>query len=83
MSTPFFPDGVVGVVTVLVLAGLALLAAWLGWREYRARRGHDLHAHGDGTVHEHFRGSAPHAHPTAIERYDSWLTRVLGPVDRA
>lgn len=67
--------------SVALLAVLALLVAWLGWQEHRGRRGHDLHAHGDGTVHEHFRGSAPHAHPTAIERYDSWLTRVLGPAE--
>lgn len=79
MFAPVVPAGVLGMLTVLLLSGLVLVAAWLGWHEHRAQRGHDLHAHADGTVHEHFRGSAPHAHPTAIERYDSWLTRVLGP----
>lgn len=79
MFAPVVPDGVLGLVAVLLLAALVLLAGWLGWQEHRAQRGNDIHAHTDGTVHEHFRGSAPHAHPTTIERYDSWLTRVLGP----
>ena len=81
MFAPVVPDGVLGLVAVLVIAALVLLAAWLGWQEHRAQRGNDIHAHADGTVHEHFRGSAPHAHPTAIERYDSWLTRVLGSAE--
>ena len=75
------PD--VGLVLVLVWAAPALVAAWLGWLEFRARRGNDLHAHDDGTVHEHFRGHAPHAHPTTMDRYDAWLTRLLGTRDPA
>lgn len=81
MFAPIVPAGVLGIVSVLLLAGLVLVAAWLGWQERRVRYGRDIHAHADGTVHEHLRGSAPHAHPTAIERYDSWLTRVLGPAE--
>ena len=79
MTASYVPDSLAGLVCLLVLGGLVLLAAWLGWQERRAQRGHEIHAHADGTVHEHYRGNAPHAHPTAIERYDSWLTRVLGP----
>ena len=79
MTAPHVPDGLAGLVCLLVLGGLVLLAAWLGWQERRAQRGHEIHAHADGTVHEHFRGNTPHEHPTVIERYDSWLTRVLGP----
>ena len=90
VAIPFlrrYHEGEVGVrralqiMALIMGAGLVLLAAWLGWQEYRGQRGNDIHAHADGTVHEHFRGSAPHAHPTAIERYDSWLTRVLGPAE--
>lgn len=81
MFAPVVPAGVVGLVSVLLIVVLTLVAAWLGWQEHRASRGNDIHAHADGTVHEHFRGSAPHVHPTAIERYDSWLTKVLGPVE--
>lgn len=81
MFAPVVPAGVLGLVCAVLIVGLALVAAWLGWHERRAQRGHDLHAHADGTVHEHFRGSARHVHPTAIERYDSWLTRVLGPAE--
>ena len=81
MFAPVVPDGVLGLVAVLLLFAPALLAGWLGRQEHRARRGDEIHAHADGTVHEHYRGSAPHVHPTAIERYDSWLTRVLGPAE--
>lgn len=85
MFEPLAAAGVLGVVAVLLIAVLVVAAAWLGWHERLAQRGNDIHAHADGTVHEHFRGGSSHAHPTTIERYDSWLTRVLGPsgADRA
>lgn len=81
MFAPVVPDGVLGLVCALLIAILVVVAAWLGWQEHQALRGRDIHAHADGTVHEHFRGGVRHEHPTTIERYDSWLTRVLGPAE--
>jgi hypothetical protein len=65
---------------VLVLAAaLATVAAYSAWTLSRERRGREIHAHADGTVHSHFRGSRPHAHPTFSERYDARLARWFGP----
>lgn len=68
-----------GAVTVfLVLAGASVAVLLLvAVRELRRKRCGDLHAHHDGTVHEHFRGSRPHVHPTLLERY-ALLDRTLG-----
>lgn len=65
----------------LLTLGLVSLLVWLLRLEHLERTGGDIHAHSDGTVHEHFRGSRRHSHPTTIERYD-WLARALGPDDQ-
>lgn len=76
-------NGWVGSATAAWVLGLSLLltgaAVVLVLLEQRRETGaHDAHAHADGTVHEHFRGSRPHAHPTLLERYDALLDRSAG-----
>ncbi len=71
----------------LVLAGLMLAclaaAAYCKRSIIREAKGHEMHAHSDGTVHEHHRGATPHTHPTLLERYDSRLTRIFGEPGRS
>src|SRR3954467_1635221 len=53
------------------LASACFAVAWYCKRSLvREARGLEVHGHADGTVHEHHRGSVPHAHPTLVERYD-------------
>ena len=60
----------------VLLAGVAVLVTLL---EERSETGaHNVHAHFDGTVHEHFLGARPHVHPTLLERYDELIDRTLG-----
>ena len=72
------------VLTVL-LGGCAAVAFYCKRSLVREARGQEIHAHSDGTVHEHHRGAVPHTHPTFVERYDGWLTGLLpaGAVARA
>lgn len=74
---------VVLVILALAVAGGAALAAYSAWSLRREARGQEIHAHADGTVHSHHRGSRPHAHPTFAERYDARLARWFGPSPRA
>lgn len=69
------------VLAVLVLACLSV-AFYCRRSLLRQARGLELHAHADGTVHEHHRGDVPHAHPTFSERYDMTLARILRETSR-
>jgi hypothetical protein len=60
----------------VLLTGVAVLVARL--EERRETGAHSVHAHSDGTVHEHFLGARPHVHPTFLERYDELIDRTLG-----
>ena len=71
--------GVLGI--LVLLTGAAVVLVLLEQR--RETGAHDAHAHADGTVHEHFRGSRPHAHPTLLERYDALLDRSGSPAGGA
>lgn len=62
---------------VVLAAGCVALAAWSKWSLERESRGLEIHAHDDGTVHEHFRGDVPHVHPTLTERHDDLLSRLF------
>jgi hypothetical protein len=62
------------------LSAYLTLTAYAAWSLWRERRGQEVHAHSDGTVHSHHRGSRPHPHPTFSERYDARLTALCGPV---
>jgi hypothetical protein len=70
-----------GATTALVAMLVAMTAGaaycWITLR--REARGHDIHAHADGTVHEHWRGSRNHTHPTFADRYNARLTTWFGP----
>lgn len=67
---------------VAVLLSVTTLAAYAWWTLRREAHGKEIHAHSDGTVHSHFRGARPHAHPTFSERYDARLTTWFGPAPR-
>jgi hypothetical protein len=64
---------------VLVLLMLVCLgvAVYCKRSLHRERRGLEIHAHADGTVHEHHRGAVPHTHPTFLERYDTRVSRLF------
>ena len=63
---------------LVALVGACLaLAVYSKWSLVREARGLEIHAHDDGTVHEHFRGDAPHTHPTLAERHEELLSRVF------
>jgi hypothetical protein len=64
---------------VVMLVAMTAGAAYCWWTLRREARGHEIHAHADGTVHEHWRGSKNHAHPTFSERYTGRLTTWFGP----
>lgn len=70
------------VILALAVSGCTALAAYSTWSLRREARGQEIHAHADGTVHSHHRGSRPHAHPTLAERYDARLARWFGPSPR-
>jgi hypothetical protein len=62
-----------------MLLAMTAGAAYCWWSLRREARGHEIHAHSDGTVHEHFRGSRHHVHPTYADRYHGRLTAWFGP----
>ena len=64
-------------VTMLLVMTAGAAYCWVSLR--REDRGCEIHAHSDGTVHEHFRGSRSHQHPTFSERYGNRLTAWFGP----
>jgi hypothetical protein len=65
------------VLAMLVVMSAAAACCW--WSLRREAHGMEIHAHSDGTVHEHFRGSSNHQHPTLADRYERLLTRWFGP----
>jgi len=71
------------VILALAVTGCAAAAAYSSWSLRREARGQEIHAHADGTLHSHHRGSRPHVHPTFAERYDARLARLFGPSPRA
>jgi hypothetical protein len=66
------------VALVTFAVGCAVLAVYCKRSLVRESRGLEIHAHPDGTVHEHHRGAVAHVHPTFAERYESRVARVLG-----
>ena len=62
---------------VVLVVGCLALAAYSKWSLVREARGLEIHAHDDGTVHEHFRGDVPHTHPTLAERHEGLLARLF------
>jgi hypothetical protein len=68
--------------TDLVLVSMVLLcvalAAYCKWSLLREARGLEIHAHSDGTVHEHHRGAVPHTHPTLADRHERRVARIFG-----
>ncbi|HET7690168.1 MAG TPA: hypothetical protein VFK41_07315 [Nocardioidaceae bacterium] len=62
-----------------MLALLALAACGLALSLRRDRLGRTLHSHVGGEPHVHWHGDRPHSHPTPVERYDAFLSKVLGP----
>jgi len=61
------------------ILSVATLTTYAWWTLRREVHGQEIHAHADGTVHSHFRGSRPHEHPTFVDRYDARLTAWFGP----
>ncbi len=62
---------------VVLLAACVALAFYSKWSLVREARGLEIHAHDDGTVHEHFRGDVPHVHPTLADRHEDLLARLF------
>lgn len=67
--------------TELLLAALMISAvgvvAYCSHSLHRQALGRDIHAHADGTVHEHHRGSKDHEHPTFGDRHENVLRRLF------
>jgi hypothetical protein len=70
-------------ILTLAVAGCVAAAAYSAWSLHREAHGREIHAHDDGTVHSHHRGSRHHVHPTFVERYDARLARWFGASPRA
>jgi hypothetical protein len=60
-----------------ILLGAVLVAAYCAWSLRRQARGLEIHAHADGTVHEHHRGSIAHDHPTLADRHEHLVRRIF------
>jgi hypothetical protein len=60
-----------------LLLGCALAAAYCVRSLRREARGLEIHAHADGTVHEHHRGGVPHDHPTVADRHERLVRRLF------
>jgi len=65
------------VLAMLLVMTAGAVYCWVSLR--REARGAEIHAHSDGTVHEHFRGSKNHSHPTFSDRYHHRLDVWFGP----
>jgi hypothetical protein len=65
------------IAVVVLMTACATLAVYCKRSLVREARGHEAHAHADGTVHEHHRGSVPHSHPTLADRHDHLLARMF------
>lgn len=72
--------------TNLALSALILLclvvAVYAKRSLIRESRGLELHAHSDGTVHEHHRGGVSHTHPTLADRHERRVSRLFGEPSR-
>lgn len=68
---------VLNVILFLLLAVCAATAVYCRLSLSREARGLEIHAHSDGTVHEHHRGSVSHTHPTFSERHERVLARLF------
>ena len=64
-------------VLVALVAVCVALAVYAKWSLVREARGLEVHAHSDGTVHEHHRGAVPHTHPTLAERHERRVARIF------
>jgi hypothetical protein len=62
---------------IALMAGCLAVAVYCKRSLVREARGLEVHAHADGTVHEHHRGDAPHTHPTLAERHERRLARLF------
>ena len=60
-----------------LMLGCLALAVYCKRSLVREARGHEIHAHADGTVHEHHRGAVPHTHPTFAERHERRVARLF------
>lgn len=60
-----------------LMLGCLALAVYCKRSLVREARGHEIHAHSDGTVHEHHRGAVPHTHPTFAERHERRIARLF------
>jgi hypothetical protein len=70
-------------VLVALVAVCVTLAVYAKWSLVREARGLEIHAHSDGTVHEHHRGAVPHSHPTLAERHERRVARIFREPSRA
>ena len=61
---------------VMMLSAVGVVA-YLSWSLHRQALGRDIHAHADGTVHEHHRGSVAHEHPTFTDRHERVVRRLF------
>lgn len=66
-----------GLVLVALVSLCVAIAAYSKWSLIREARGLEIHAHSDGTVHEHHRGAVPHTHPTLAERHERRVARLF------
>lgn len=73
MLSPTTTQIVLGVLMLAVVAAVAYCSHSL----HRQALGRDIHAHADGTVHEHHRGSVAHEHPTLGDRHERVLRRLF------
>jgi hypothetical protein len=64
-------------ILVLLVVGCAGIATYCKRSLVREARGAEIHAHSDGTVHEHHRGDSPHSHPRLTERHERLLGRLF------
>jgi hypothetical protein len=69
--------GLTNIVLVCLMLGCLAVAVYCKRSLVREARGQEIHAHADGTVHEHHRGAVPHAHPTFAERHERRVSRLF------
>ena len=74
MLSPLATD--LALVTMVLGAVLVAVCCWRSLR--RQARGLEIHAHADGTVHEHHRGGVAHVHPTFADRHGRLVARIFG-----
>jgi hypothetical protein len=65
------------VLLAALVLGCLVVAVYTKRSLVREARGLEVHAHADGTVHEHHRGAVPHTHPTFSERHERRVARLF------